>query len=75
MWLYSCLKHIFVFLFQPDKQLLYKHYEDLKNRPFFPGLIKYMVSGPVVAMVKWLSNNTILFEAARDAVSEHGEDR
>jgi len=26
-------------------------YEDLKERPFFPGLIKYMASGPVVAMV------------------------
>ena len=36
---------------QPNKELLYKHYEDLKSRPFFPGLIKYMVSGPVVAMV------------------------
>ena len=26
-------------------------YEDLKGRPFFPGLIKYMASGPVVGMV------------------------
>jgi nucleoside-diphosphate kinase len=26
-------------------------YEDLKDRPFFPGLIKYMASGPVVGMV------------------------
>jgi nucleoside diphosphate kinase len=26
-------------------------YEDLKGKPFFPGLIKYMASGPVVAMV------------------------
>lgn len=26
-------------------------YEDLKEKPFFPGLIKYMASGPVVAMV------------------------
>jgi len=30
---------------------LEKHYEDLKGKPFFPGLIKYMASGPVVAMV------------------------
>ncbi|EIN07790.1 nucleoside diphosphate kinase [Punctularia strigosozonata HHB-11173 SS5] len=27
------------------------HYADLKGKPFFPGLIKYMASGPVVAMV------------------------
>lgn len=26
-------------------------YEDLKDKPFFPGLIKYMSAGPVVAMV------------------------
>lgn len=26
-------------------------YEDLKGKGFFPGLIKYMASGPVVAMV------------------------
>ncbi|KAF8270346.1 nucleoside diphosphate kinase [Lactarius quietus] len=30
---------------------LEKHYEDLKDKPFFPGLITYMASGPVVAMV------------------------
>ncbi|KZS89869.1 nucleoside diphosphate kinase [Sistotremastrum niveocremeum HHB9708] len=30
---------------------LQKHYEDLKEKSFFPGLIKYMASGPVVAMV------------------------
>ncbi|WFD31670.1 nucleoside-diphosphate kinase [Malassezia sp. CBS 17886] len=30
---------------------LEKHYQDLKGKPFFPGLIKYMSSGPVVAMV------------------------
>ncbi len=26
-------------------------YADLKGKSFFPGLIKYMASGPVVAMV------------------------
>ncbi|KAH8117434.1 nucleoside diphosphate kinase [Phellopilus nigrolimitatus] len=30
---------------------LEKHYEDLKGKSFFPGLIKYMSAGPVVAMV------------------------
>ncbi|TMS21847.1 Nucleoside diphosphate kinase B, partial [Larimichthys crocea] len=32
-------------------ELLNEHYIDLKDRPFFPTLIKYMSSGPVVAMV------------------------
>ena len=27
------------------------HYEDLKGKPFFPSLIDYMASGPIVAMV------------------------
>jgi nucleoside-diphosphate kinase len=26
-------------------------YADLKGKPFFPGMIKYMASGPVVGMV------------------------
>lgn len=26
-------------------------YADLANKPFFPGLVKYMASGPVVAIV------------------------
>jgi len=30
---------------------LEKHYADLKGKGFFPDLIKYMASGPVVAMV------------------------
>ncbi|KAJ7581070.1 nucleoside diphosphate kinase [Mycena floridula] len=30
---------------------LEKHYADLKGKPFFPGLIKYMAAGPVVGMV------------------------
>ncbi|KAM9336497.1 NME/NM23 nucleoside diphosphate kinase 2a [Symphorus nematophorus] len=34
-----------------SNSLLEQHYIDLKERPFFPGLIEYMSSGPVVAMV------------------------
>ncbi|KAI5478153.1 hypothetical protein MNV49_005417 [Pseudohyphozyma bogoriensis] len=30
---------------------LEKHYADLKGKSFFPGLVKYMASGPVIAMV------------------------
>merc|ERR1712002_385513 len=35
----------------PPKELLETHYEDLKDKSFFPGLIKYMSSGPVFAMM------------------------
>ncbi|KJH42310.1 putative nucleoside diphosphate kinase [Dictyocaulus viviparus] len=34
-----------------SKQHLEVHYKDLKDKPFFPHLIQYMGSGPVVAMV------------------------
>ena len=35
------------------------HYSDLKEKKFFPGLVKYMISGPVVCMV-WEGENAIL---------------
>lgn len=38
-------------LVQPSKEHMEKHYEDLKEKKFFPGLIAYMTSGPVCAMV------------------------
>lgn len=34
-----------------DKKLLEEHYKDLAAKPFYPGLVQYMHSGPVVAMV------------------------
>jgi len=34
-----------------SKEHLEKHYEDLKDKPFFAGLVTYMSSGPVVATV------------------------
>ncbi|KAL4131360.1 hypothetical protein QTP88_008685 [Uroleucon formosanum] len=34
-----------------SEELLSKHYADLSSRPFFPGLVKYMASAPVVPMV------------------------
>ncbi|KAK0728359.1 nucleoside diphosphate kinase [Lasiosphaeria miniovina] len=38
-------------LVTPGKEHLEKHYDDLKEKAFFPGLIAYMNSGPIVAMV------------------------
>ena len=33
------------------KELLEKHYAAHKERPFFPGLVRFMSGGPVVAMI------------------------
>lgn len=37
-------------MMQPGEDHLSAHYADLSHRPFFPSLVKYMASGPVVAM-------------------------
>ncbi|EEZ99726.1 Nucleoside diphosphate kinase-like Protein [Tribolium castaneum] len=42
----------------PSEELLKKHYADLATKPFFPGLVKYMSSGPVVPMV-WEGLNVV----------------
>ena len=36
----------------PSREHLEAHYADLKTKKFFPGLIDYMASGPVVSMVR-----------------------
>src|SRR3954454_23071227 len=35
----------------PSQEHLEKHYEDLSAKPFFKGLVAYMLSGPICAMV------------------------
>ena len=42
----------------PSKDLLEEHYWDLKDKGFFPKLMGYMSSGPVVAMV-WEGKNAV----------------
>lgn len=46
------------FILQASEDHLKKHYADLAGRPFFPGLVKYMSSGPVVPMV-WEGLNVV----------------
>ncbi|CAL2235995.1 unnamed protein product [Prunus armeniaca] len=38
-----------------DRPFAEKHYEDLSSKPFFSGLIDYIISGPVIAMT-WEGN-------------------
>ncbi|KAI4874842.1 hypothetical protein NFI96_010391 [Prochilodus magdalenae] len=45
-------------MLRASEDLLKQHYSDLKDRPFYPGLVSYMSSGPVVAMV-WEGYNVI----------------
>ena len=36
---------------QVERSLAEEHYIDLKSKPFYPGLVDYILSAPVVAMV------------------------
>ena len=41
-----------------SEDLLKNHYADLSKKPFFPELVRYMRSGPIVAMV-WTGLNIV----------------
>ena len=43
---------------QPGRAHFEQHYSDLSTKAFFPGLVNYAASGPVVAMV-WEGNNVV----------------
>jgi len=42
----------------PDQAKAAGHYDDLKEKKFFKGLVEYFASGPIVAMV-WQGKNVI----------------
>jgi nucleoside-diphosphate kinase len=45
-------------LYQASEELLKQHYKDLVEKPFFPDLLGYMLSGPVTCMV-WEGENAV----------------
>ena len=47
-------------LLLPTQKLLEEHYAELKNKDFFPALIKFMLSGPAIAMV-WKGKGIITY--------------
>ncbi len=54
-------------LMQVDEALARKHYGEHVERPFFPGLVSFITSGPVVAMV-WESERAV--EVVRSTMGE-----
>lgn len=44
---------------QPGKAKFEQHYADLKDKPFFNGLVEYAASGPVCCMV-WEGDDAVL---------------
>merc|ERR1712062_814084 len=51
-------KLVAIKLTMPGKDHLEKHYADLSSKPFFAGLVEYMNSGPICAMV-WEGLNAV----------------
>lgn len=47
----------------PTLEMAEKHYEEHKGKPFYPRLIKYITSGPIVAMV--IEGDKVVAESRR----------
>ena len=52
------LKLVGMKLMQVDEALAHRHYGEHVDRPFFPGLVGFITSGPIVAMA-WEANNAV----------------
>ncbi|NQW23051.1 MAG: nucleoside-diphosphate kinase [SAR202 cluster bacterium] len=61
------LKLVGLKLMQVDDALARQHYGEHVNRPFFPGLVEFITSAPVVAMA-WEADNAV--EAVRNTMGQ-----
>ena len=52
------LKLVAIRLMQVDEELAGRHYGEHVDRPFFPGLVSFITSGPIVAMI-WEATNAV----------------
>jgi len=61
------LKLVAMKLMQVDDALARRHYGEHAQRPFFPGLVEFITSAPVVAMV-WEAENAV--EVVRNTMGD-----
>ena len=61
------LKLVGMKLMQVDDALARQHYGEHVDRPFFPGLVEFITSSPVVAMA-WEADNAV--EAVRNTMGQ-----
>ncbi len=52
------LKLVAIRLMQVEDALAREHYGEHVDRPFFPGLVSFITSGPIVAMI-WEAENAV----------------
>ena len=61
------LKLVAMKLMQVDDDLARRHYGEHEGKPFFPGLVSFITSAPVVAMV-WEAENAV--EVVRNTMGQ-----
>ena len=47
----------------PSRALAEEHYSDLSSKPFFKDLVNYIISGPVVCMVRHHKDSSMVMTA------------
>lgn len=66
------LKLAAIRLMQVDEELAGRHYAEHVNRPFFPSLVSFITSGPIVAMI-WEANNAVALARQTMGATNPGE--
>ena len=66
------LKLVAIRLMQVDEDLASRHYGEHVNRPFFPSLVSFITSGPIVAMI-WEANNAVALARQTMGATNPGE--
>lgn len=66
------LKLVAIRLMQVDEDLAGRHYAEHVNRPFFPSLVSFITSGPIVAMI-WEADNAVALARQTMGATNPGE--
>ena len=66
------LKLVAIRLMQVDEDLAGRHYAEHVNRPFFPSLVSFITSGPIVAMM-WEADNAVALARQTMGATNPGE--
>lgn len=66
------LKLVAIRLMQVDEELAGRHYAEHVSRPFFPSLVSFITSGPIVAMI-WEAENAVALARQTMGATNPGE--
>ena len=66
------LKLVAIRLMQVDEELAGRHYAEHVSRPFFPSLVSFITSGPIVAMI-WEADHAVALARQTMGATNPGE--